>query len=525
MMKKVIKGFLLILAVFCVTVAALFLALKYEMSWKLTDVGLERSPDGRYSVLFQAVGEADFPFGCSHARVTVYDGKKELTSFREDIADDGAAFRPDNYRVEWMPYGLVITFMGSEQGDREREIFFDGRDSFAGYTDEEIESILKDRYHIQKVDKITWDNSGYSIKADGIVFRADKHMALHDSYPQEVFKAVTDGLFPEKIQRSLEWDTKEGEKPSDLIYMPIICMNGPGSQDINPYCDDICEWLDACFERLPYDEAKDMYDATGFITASPGYGNMKFRFDAGTLRLDLYSKDKVGFYNDLYRCIVRYLNGEYDVFDTLQSDGENVDQIEGSDDPANTAESVSPGLTDETIKQWAAYDFDIAYDFPDGREYALIPVERALGSSFYVLMAFNGKGDPDSAQLINSDPFNQHGGEATYITFLDDGNTGFASLSYAGGSEALLFETFDGGKSYREIILPSPMIELPTGQFYNPFVILEEAWEESGTIYLKINQGPEGDHHSEALGGARTAGIYASKDKGKTFEFIREEAE
>ena len=50
----------------------------------------------------------------------------------------------------------------------------------------------------------------------------------------------------------------------------------------------------------------------------------------------------------------------------------------------------------------------------------------------------------------------------------------------------------------------------------------EEAWEEADTIYLKVSQGTDGDHHSEKLGGVRTVGIYASTDKGKTFEFIRE---
>ncbi len=68
----------------------------------------------------------------------------------------------------------------------------------------------------------------------------------------------------------------------------------------------------------------------------------------------------------------------------------------------------------------------------------------------------------------------------------------------------MLFETLDGGKSFREITLPSPKIELPTGEFYNPFVMPEAVWEEFDTIYLKISQGSDGDHHSEALDGART---------------------
>jgi hypothetical protein len=53
----------------------------------------------------------------------------------------------------------------------------------------------------------------------------------------------------------------------------------------------------------------------------------------------------------------------------------------------------------------------------------------------------------------------------------------------------------------------------------------EEAWEEDGVIYLKISQGPDGDYHNKELDDARTVAIYASFDKGETFEFVREEAE
>ena len=516
MIKKVIRIALTILCTFVGILLIFLLMLKYEMSWKITKVGLEQSPDGRYSVLFQSVGEADWPFGYSHAKVTVREGDRVIKTFREDIADDGGQFRPDNYFVKWMKYGVVITFMGSEQPDREAEIFYDGRELFSGYTDEEIEEILKDRYGIHKVDKIAKDKDGYAISADGIDFRADARLALHDSYPQEVFKVVTDELFPERFNRSVEWDVKQGEDPSDLVYIPVISMNGPGAQDLNPYCDVICEWLDCCFERLPYTKGKTMYDKAGFIAAAPGYGNVRLDFN-NMLRLDNYSEDRVGFYNNLYTRMERYLNYDYTSFGgtvPTGSDTESDDEIKETDE-----------ITDDVIKQWAAYDYEVTYDFPDGREYALVPVDRALGSSFYVLLAFNEKGNPDSAKLINQDPFNQHGGEARFITFLSDGNIGFAALSYAGGSEGILVETFDKGKSFREIILPSPKIELPTGEFYNPFVMPEGVWEESGIIYLKVSQGPDGDHHSAALDDARTVGIYASKDAGKSFEFVREEAE
>ena len=155
MLKKIVKAIAITIGSLLLIIFVFLLSLKYQMSWKITNVGLEKSPDGRYSVLFQAVGEADWPFGYSHAKVTVKEGKRVIESFREDIADDGGQFRPANYSVEWMKYGLVITFMGSEQADREKVIFYDGRDSFEGYTDEEIKEILRDRYAIYKIEKIT----------------------------------------------------------------------------------------------------------------------------------------------------------------------------------------------------------------------------------------------------------------------------------------------------------------------------------------------------------------------------------
>ena len=58
--KKILKSAAVILAILLVFALALLLWFKYMVSWRLTDVGSETSPDGRYRLRFQAVGEADF---------------------------------------------------------------------------------------------------------------------------------------------------------------------------------------------------------------------------------------------------------------------------------------------------------------------------------------------------------------------------------------------------------------------------------------------------------------------------------
>ena len=201
MIKKITNIILCVVLSLLAVLLALFLFWKYVTSWKITTVGVEKSPDEQYSIVFQSVGEAKWPFGPSRAKVTLKNGNRTVETFHEDIYDDGGQFRPENYSVEWMNYGVVITFMGCEQSDKEVELFYDGRASFMGYTDEEIRTILKDRYNIKKIDTIIKDGARYTIKADGIVFCADASLAFHDSYMQEVFKSVTEDLFPESIMR------------------------------------------------------------------------------------------------------------------------------------------------------------------------------------------------------------------------------------------------------------------------------------------------------------------------------------
>lgn len=306
---KKIKTFATILIVLVAGAFLLGRTINNIVPRKLTDVGTESSPDGRYRLLFQAVGEADFPFGSSHAKVTLYGDNKKIQSFEEEISDDGRSFGPNNYCVEWMPYGVVITFMGSEQPNHEVEMLYDGSNSFDGYTDMEIESILKDRYHFTCVEIIARDNNGYRMKADGIAFYADSAMSLHDSYRQEHVKVLTEEVFSKQIQRDLEWDIQEGATHADIVYTPIISMNDPAKQDIDSFCNDICRWLRYCFFYLPYEEGKDAY--TGFIPAISDYQNKKFYFSSYSKDMEMFKEYTEIFYDDLSRFLNRYIDHEF----------------------------------------------------------------------------------------------------------------------------------------------------------------------------------------------------------------------
>ncbi len=500
--KKLIKALAIFFLMFVFLVIIMILSWTYVTRWRLTEVGEESSPDGKYSLLFQEKGEPDFPFGYSHAKVTLYKGDEKVNSFLEDIADDGGGFRKDNYSVEWLPAGVIVTFHGSEQADKDLEIFYDDGKIFEGYSKDEIKEILKKRYGIMDVERMTSVKDGFIIKAEGVSFYAENDMALHNSFLQESFKKITEDVFLNHTGRGLAWENEEGESRADIRYIPIISVNGTLMQDIDAYCSDICRWLHACLEKYPYDKCRDIYIC--FIPDIYGYSREKYYFSE--ISMKQFIEDDSVFYNELYA----YLNNlTANKADPLQVTDELYSQ---TDEPFEVDEG--------TIRLWASYEAGAVYDFEDGTEYAMIPVDRALGSSYYVLMSFR-EGDRDKAELVNIDPYNGSGGETLFISFINDSDLGFSCLTYSGGSEGMLFRTSDKGKSFQDIALPSPEIELSDGKYYNPFVMPEEVWEENGMIYLKVGQGPEGDYYNKELDG-KTCGIYVSEDEGRTFHFLKE---
>lgn len=79
-----------------------------------------------YTVTLIQVGDPDFPFGATTARVELrLDGKK-IDSFTVDVADDGANLSPKSWDVfilDERTGDIAVTLFGSEQ-EPDTHIFF-----------------------------------------------------------------------------------------------------------------------------------------------------------------------------------------------------------------------------------------------------------------------------------------------------------------------------------------------------------------------------------------------------------------
>ena len=124
--KKTIK---LVCGIAVVILAALLLLIGsfiYVTRYRIADIDTAASDDGQYEVIFQAVGEPDWPFGYSHARIVLKHNGAVITKRKFDVANDGGVLYPDNWSVRWEENCVKVIINGEEQPDELYTYFFDG---------------------------------------------------------------------------------------------------------------------------------------------------------------------------------------------------------------------------------------------------------------------------------------------------------------------------------------------------------------------------------------------------------------
>ena len=87
------------------------------MVYKINPVDVSSSPDGSYELSFQQVGQPDWPFGHTHARLVLQKGKETVITKTLDIADDGGNASANNWNVKWKDDSVEVSIYGDEQYD------------------------------------------------------------------------------------------------------------------------------------------------------------------------------------------------------------------------------------------------------------------------------------------------------------------------------------------------------------------------------------------------------------------------
>ena len=116
----VIVAIIIAIVLYFVSIPVLYnsLFLQYITEIRITDVAEFVNEENKYKVIFQAVGEPEWPFGRTKVKVTlVNDKNKKIKSFKEYISDDGAVAREENIDVNWYANYVEVILKGGEQED------------------------------------------------------------------------------------------------------------------------------------------------------------------------------------------------------------------------------------------------------------------------------------------------------------------------------------------------------------------------------------------------------------------------
>ena len=124
--KKTIKWICGIAAVILAALLILIGSFIYATRYRISDIDAAASPDGEHEIVFQAVGEPDWPFGYSHARIVLKRNGAAVTKHQFDVANDGGVLHPENWSVRWEENGVKVMISGEEQPDAFYTSFFNG---------------------------------------------------------------------------------------------------------------------------------------------------------------------------------------------------------------------------------------------------------------------------------------------------------------------------------------------------------------------------------------------------------------
>ena len=125
--KPTVRVILGTLAFFNILIMILAGSFTYTTRYKIHDVASYTSPDGKYELVFQQIGDPDWPFGHTHARLVLKDESGTVARYSFDMANDGGVASPEDWKVTWREDCAEAVISGKEQNDNQYILFFDGK--------------------------------------------------------------------------------------------------------------------------------------------------------------------------------------------------------------------------------------------------------------------------------------------------------------------------------------------------------------------------------------------------------------
>ena len=125
-MKKFLKIMLCIMGSLLAVIVAFWFSISYTVNYKKITCDTSVSPDKKYEVILQAVGEPEWPFGSASGRLVLKEGEDKISQTDFELHNDGASISSSCWKVTWHEDYVEIILSGEEQFDEQVILYFDG---------------------------------------------------------------------------------------------------------------------------------------------------------------------------------------------------------------------------------------------------------------------------------------------------------------------------------------------------------------------------------------------------------------
>lgn len=126
-MKKFLKIMLCFMGSLVALIVVFWFCISYTVNYKKTTCDISVSPDGKYELTLQAVGEPDWPFGSASGRVVLKKDDQEISNVEFELHNDGGSISNRCWTVTWYDEYAEVTLSGEEQSDEYVLLYYDGK--------------------------------------------------------------------------------------------------------------------------------------------------------------------------------------------------------------------------------------------------------------------------------------------------------------------------------------------------------------------------------------------------------------
>ncbi len=126
-MKRSLKILIYMLVIIIILIIIFWISFSYRVNYKKEVCDITVSPNEKYELALQAIGEPQWPFGIARGRLVLKTDDHAIAQIDFELRNNGKKINHDCWKVTWFTDYVEVILSGDEQFDQQILLYFDGK--------------------------------------------------------------------------------------------------------------------------------------------------------------------------------------------------------------------------------------------------------------------------------------------------------------------------------------------------------------------------------------------------------------